>query len=165
MSFYSYVFFCFFSWVRFKMIILIAVFAGNHHCSHQVVYVLSFKFLVRTQTVVRSFLILAELPFNCGIFHWIQCGLWPCDDVLFSALGFSPRKPKPALTSIQWKPDYLFLMLLPYSSDFWKPLITKKKNTVQAHIKKDVCSLYFYMILKLKSVIDVWNWNGLGLFV
>lgn len=67
----------FFSWVRFKMIILIAVFAGNHHCSHQVVYVLSFKFLVRTQTVIRSFLILvvAELPFNCGIFHRIQCGL------------------------------------------------------------------------------------------
>lgn len=57
-------------------------------------------------------------------------------------------------------------MLLPYSSDFWKPLITRKKNTVQTHIKKDVCSLYFYMILKLKSVInDVWNWNGLGLFV
>lgn len=53
------------------MIILIAVFAGNHHCIHQVVYVLSFKFLVRTQTVIRSFLILAvaELPFNCGIFH------------------------------------------------------------------------------------------------
>lgn len=110
---YVFLFLCillFFSWVRFKMIILIAVFAGNHHCSHQVVYVLSFKFLVRTQTVIRSFLILAvaELPFNCGIFHWIQCGLWPCDDELFSALGFSPRKPKPALTSIQWKPDYFF---------------------------------------------------------
>lgn len=156
-----------FSRVRFKVIILIAVFAGNRHCIHQLVYVLSFKFLVRTQTinktwekktlifsfhqflpVIRSFLILAvaELPFNCGIFIEFSAA---CDLVMMCCFPPWVLAPgNPSLPSLPFSErQIIFLMLLLYSSDFWKPLIMWEKNTVQTHIKNDICSLYFYMIL------------------